>query len=180
MRPPGRDTFGGQAVRSVGRDRPGHHRAGAHSRGGQPRSRGLCPLWGPGRPGRGRGWLPRCAGAGSAPALGRGGQRRGTSPEGPFGPGRPPVGHNVLHRAGEEGLRWLQGQAGPSWRSFLSPLCGPWTRECIRRNISPGAAPICWPSPFSSGNWRNDPGFSAKNTQKHTQTILFSPNHTIF
>lgn len=47
---------------------------------------------------------------------------------------------NVLHRAGEEGLCWLQGQARAVLDDFSLPALRALDRECIRRNISPGGS----------------------------------------
>lgn len=47
---------------------------------------------------------------------------------------------NVLHRAGEEGLRWLQGQARAVLDDFSLPALRALDRECILRNISPGGS----------------------------------------
>ena len=45
---------------------------------------------------------------------------------------------NVLHRAGEEGLSWLQGRAKDLLAGFSVPALEQLDRECIQRNISPG------------------------------------------
>ena len=45
---------------------------------------------------------------------------------------------NVLHRAGEEGLRWLQRRAEEVFADFSIPALEQFDRECIQRNISPG------------------------------------------
>jgi triphosphoribosyl-dephospho-CoA synthase len=45
---------------------------------------------------------------------------------------------NVLHRAGEEGLRWLQGCAQCLLEQFSIPALEQLDRECIEKNISPG------------------------------------------
>ena len=45
---------------------------------------------------------------------------------------------NVLHRAGEEGLCWLQSRAKDLLNSFSIPALEQLDRECIERNISPG------------------------------------------
>ena len=45
---------------------------------------------------------------------------------------------NVLHRAGEEGLHWLQGRAEALFADFSIPALEQLDRECIERNISPG------------------------------------------
>ena len=45
---------------------------------------------------------------------------------------------NVLHRAGEEGLAWLQGRAVQVLEDFSIPALEQLDRECIERNISPG------------------------------------------
>ena len=45
---------------------------------------------------------------------------------------------NVLHRAGEEGLDWLQGRAKTLLTDFSIPALERLDRECIQRNISPG------------------------------------------
>ncbi len=45
---------------------------------------------------------------------------------------------NVLHRAGEEGLRWLQGRAQEVLADFSIPAMERLDRECIEKNISPG------------------------------------------
>ena len=47
---------------------------------------------------------------------------------------------NVLHRAGEEGLRWLQGRAKAILEDFSIPELERLDRECIERNISPGGS----------------------------------------
>ena len=45
---------------------------------------------------------------------------------------------NVLHRAGEEGLCWLQSRAKALLTDFSIPTLEQLDRECIERNISPG------------------------------------------
>ena len=45
---------------------------------------------------------------------------------------------NVLHRAGEEGLHWLQSRAKDLPEHFSIPALEQLDRECIERNISPG------------------------------------------
>lgn len=45
---------------------------------------------------------------------------------------------NVLHRAGPEGLRWLQQRAGETLERFSLAALEQLDEECIRRNISPG------------------------------------------
>ena len=45
---------------------------------------------------------------------------------------------NVLHRAGEEGLAWLQSRAAALLTDFSIPALEQLDRECIERNISPG------------------------------------------
>lgn len=45
---------------------------------------------------------------------------------------------NVLHRAGEEGLLWLQSRAKDLLNNFSIPALEQLDRECIERNISPG------------------------------------------
>lgn len=45
---------------------------------------------------------------------------------------------NVLHRAGPEGLRWLQRRAGETLERFSPAALEQLDAECIRRNISPG------------------------------------------
>ena len=45
---------------------------------------------------------------------------------------------NVLHRAGEEGLYWLQGRAQDLLEQFSIPALEQLDRECIEKNISPG------------------------------------------
>lgn len=45
---------------------------------------------------------------------------------------------NVLHRAGEEGLYWLQSRAGKLLSDFSLSGLEQLDRECIERNISPG------------------------------------------
>ena len=45
---------------------------------------------------------------------------------------------NVLHRAGEEGLCWLQSRAKALLADFSIPALEQLDRECIERNISPG------------------------------------------
>lgn len=45
---------------------------------------------------------------------------------------------NVLHRAGEEGLSWLQGRAGEVLSAFSIPALEELDRQCIEKNISPG------------------------------------------
>ena len=139
MRPPGRDTFGGQAVRSVGRDCPGHHRAGAHSRGGQPRSRG--PRYGVrGVRGEAEDGFPAVRELALPHLL----SREGSGEERALKALLALISHlwdtNVLHRAGEEGLRWLRGQARAVLDDFSLPALRALDRECIRRNISPGGS----------------------------------------
>ena len=46
----------------------------------------------------------------------------------------------MLHRAGEEGLRWLQGRAKAILEDFSIPELERLDRECIERNISPGGS----------------------------------------
>ena len=45
---------------------------------------------------------------------------------------------NVLHRAGEEGLLWLQSRAKDLLTYFSIPALEQLDRECIEKNISPG------------------------------------------
>lgn len=45
---------------------------------------------------------------------------------------------NVLHRAGEEGLLWLQSRAKDLLTHFSIPALEQLDRECIEKNISPG------------------------------------------
>lgn len=45
---------------------------------------------------------------------------------------------NVLHRAGEEGLHWLQGRAGELLTDFSLSGLEALDRQCIEKNISPG------------------------------------------
>ena len=45
---------------------------------------------------------------------------------------------NVLHRAGPEGLHWLQNRAGETLKHFSLAALEQLDTECIRRNISPG------------------------------------------
>ena len=45
---------------------------------------------------------------------------------------------NVLHRAGEEGLHWLQSRAKALLTDFSIPALEQLDRECIEKNISPG------------------------------------------
>ena len=45
---------------------------------------------------------------------------------------------NVLHRAGEEGLFWLQNRAKTLLEAFSISALEQLDRECIERNISPG------------------------------------------
>ena len=45
---------------------------------------------------------------------------------------------NVLHRAGEEGLHWLQSRANALLADFSIPALEQLDRECIEKNISPG------------------------------------------
>lgn len=45
---------------------------------------------------------------------------------------------NVLHRAGEEGLSWLQSRARDLLHDFSIPALEQLDRECIEKNISPG------------------------------------------
>ena len=45
---------------------------------------------------------------------------------------------NVLHRAGEEGLRWLQSRAEELLNDFSISGLEALDRECIEKNISPG------------------------------------------
>lgn len=45
---------------------------------------------------------------------------------------------NVLHRAGEEGLTWLQSRAENLLRNFSIPALEQLDGECIQKNISPG------------------------------------------
>ena len=45
---------------------------------------------------------------------------------------------NVLHRAGEEGLAWLQSRAKELLDNFSIPALEQLDRECIEKNISPG------------------------------------------
>lgn len=47
---------------------------------------------------------------------------------------------NVLHRAGEEGLAWLQSRAGETLSAFSIPALESLDRECIAKNISPGGS----------------------------------------
>lgn len=47
---------------------------------------------------------------------------------------------NVLHRAGEEGLIWLQSRAGETLLDFSIPALEQLDRECIAKNISPGGS----------------------------------------
>ena len=45
---------------------------------------------------------------------------------------------NVLHRAGEEGLHWLQSRAKDLFSNFSISAMEQLDRECIEKNISPG------------------------------------------
>ena len=45
---------------------------------------------------------------------------------------------NVLHRAGEEGLLWLQSRAKDLLTHFPISALEQLDRECIEKNISPG------------------------------------------
>ncbi len=47
---------------------------------------------------------------------------------------------NVLHRAGEEGLCWLQTRAETLLADFSLPALTALDRDCIDRNISPGGS----------------------------------------
>lgn len=47
---------------------------------------------------------------------------------------------NVLHRAGEEGLTWLQTRARDCLSRFSLPAVEELDRACITRNISPGGS----------------------------------------
>lgn len=47
---------------------------------------------------------------------------------------------NVLHRAGEEGLAWLQSRAGETLSNFSIPALEALDRQCIEKNISPGGS----------------------------------------
>ncbi len=47
---------------------------------------------------------------------------------------------NVLHRAGEEGLAWLQARAAALLTDFSLPALTALDGECIARNISPGGS----------------------------------------
>lgn len=47
---------------------------------------------------------------------------------------------NVLHRAGEEGLAWLQARAAALLTDFSLPALAALDEDCIAKNISPGGS----------------------------------------